>query len=187
MPAKYRFASPLNVNLCGGESFVRQVEVIDAIHDWHEYFLPFNFEVHGIAIMESEESVNHAWRLIRREDLRHYMVNGSPYVWEISSALIRTHQSNFQYMGSLPLYGKSSHIWEDVPIYIYRKSSHTWEVFPCVHGLPSCLKTSLTSEHFPSLVRLPICGNTAQMLEDMLHMGRLRIHGTRMRLYQPTL
>ena len=119
VPAKYRFASPLNVNLCGGESFVRQVEVIDAIHDWHEYFLPFNFEVHGIAIMESEESVNHAWRLIRREDLRHYMVNGSPYVWEISSALIRTHQSNFQYMGSLPIYGKSSHIWEDVPIYIY--------------------------------------------------------------------
>jgi len=30
--------------------------------------------------------VNHAWRLIRREDLRHYRVKGEVYPWAIHSA-----------------------------------------------------------------------------------------------------
>ena len=65
---------------------VGQVEIIDAVHDWHKYMLPFNFDMHGVAFMQSEEMVNHAWRFIQRDDLRHYLVNGRLYTWEISSA-----------------------------------------------------------------------------------------------------
>jgi hypothetical protein len=73
---------------CGnGAMCAGKVEIVNALHDWHAYLVPFNFDVHGIAIMQSEEAVNHAWRFIQRDDLRHYLVNGQLYGWDISSVL----------------------------------------------------------------------------------------------------
>ena len=70
-----------------GDMCAGKVEIVNALHDWHAYLVPFNFDVHGIAIMQSEEAVNHAWRFIQREDLRHYLVNGQLDGWDISSVL----------------------------------------------------------------------------------------------------
>ena len=51
-----------------------QVEIINAVHNWHDYLTPLHLQVHGVAIMESEEAVNHSFRLVRREDLSSYLV-----------------------------------------------------------------------------------------------------------------
>jgi hypothetical protein len=42
-------------------------------------------------------------------------------------------------MGRLPIYGKTSHLWELFPyvgLPTYGKSSHLWEVSPCMGSLP---------------------------------------------------
>ena len=53
----------------------------------------------------------------------------------------------FPYIGSLPIYGKSSNTWEVVPY--TRTSSHVWEVSPCVGALPIYGKSSHIREVVP--------------------------------------
>jgi hypothetical protein len=65
-----------------------------------------------------------------------------------TQAKIRPHVlEDFRYMGSLPMYGKTSQLWEDFPhmgsLPIYGKTSHVWEDFPHMGNLPMYGKTSL--------------------------------------------
>jgi hypothetical protein len=93
-------------------------------------------------------------------------------------------------MGRLPIYGKTSHTWEDFPYVgsaIHAKSSHSMEVFLQMGSLPIDGKVSHTWEvflhvyihiylsiylciyiyiyiweGFPFMGRLAICGKTSQ-------------------------
>ena len=62
------------------------MEYIADLWDWHYFFERWNFTTHGIAILQKGEHVNHAWRLLRRADLKDYLVNSRPYLWDVFSA-----------------------------------------------------------------------------------------------------
>ena len=87
-----------------------QVEIINAVHDWHDYLAPLHLQVHGVAIMESEEAVNHSFRLVRREDLSSYLVKGAKYDWNIDSAP-RTRSPSLQITNKQSLSSHSSPSW----------------------------------------------------------------------------
>ena len=64
------------------------VEVIEGSYDFQSWLDPMSFDIHGIAIVESDEAVNHCWRLILRSDLHRYLVNGGSFSWDVSSVLL---------------------------------------------------------------------------------------------------
>ena len=45
------------------------VEVATGFHAWDEYLAPLDVAMGGLTIQVAGESVNHAFRLLRREDL----------------------------------------------------------------------------------------------------------------------
>ena len=62
------------------------------------------------------------------------------------------------YMGSLPMYGKSCHVY----IYIYigkltmcENCSYTWDEFPCMGRVPIYGKISHIREVIPNMASLP--------------------------------
>ena len=62
------------------------VEIVQSTWDWHSYLAPINVMAHGITIQESEESVNHSFRMVLRSDIKNYLVHGSEYPWDVHSA-----------------------------------------------------------------------------------------------------
>ena len=72
-------------NAMRGNDAAVHVELIAGTYNWQSYLKVMPFNIHGIAIVESEEAVNHCWRLIHRSELQHYQVNGSTFDWVIQT------------------------------------------------------------------------------------------------------
>ena len=68
------------------------------------------------------------------------------------------YHTGFPYMGGLPMYGKSSHTWEDFPymgrLLIHGKTSRTWEDFSYMGRLLTHGKSSKPIPLHPTPTRL---------------------------------
>jgi hypothetical protein len=88
-------------------------------------------------------------------------------------------------MGRLPVYGNSSHTWEDFicgqTSQIFRDfphmRSHVCENFPYMERLPRCIKIPRIREDFRYIGSLPACGKTSHVSEDVPDIGKLPRYG----------
>eukprot|EP00959_Pyramimonas_sp_CCMP1952_P022310 469521-Pyramimonas_sp.AAC.1 len=57
------------------------VEIVNATHNWDEFFGDLGFTISGITTTKNQKLSNHSWRLIRREDISDYQTG--PEDWKI--------------------------------------------------------------------------------------------------------
>ena len=61
------------------------VEYMEAVYDWTSFFEPCNFHIKGLDATAGALNVNHAWRVVRRQDLPKYCKpDGADDQWSIN-------------------------------------------------------------------------------------------------------
>ena len=95
------------------------------------------------------------------------MCGNSSHVWEV-----------FPYIRSLPIYGKTSHIWGCLPV--SGKTSHICEVFPhiCVYMyIYICIYIYVYIYVYIYMGSLPVQGKSSHIWEVFPYMERLPTYG----------